>query len=560
MSRGSRALLKEALCVVLCTYAAASGAAQQGSSIVATWRGGSLDRADYESWLKLHELEDGPEAIREMVFVESFAAISRERGAEKDVRTRLEIEAMRQKVLLTALRERVLAEVTIRDEEIEALRLKYPEAFQKPRRLYLRNIFRRLGDDPEATRKRMRELRQELLDKSRTSSKEELSDRFQELAHSESESQSRYRGGHLGFLAAEELPPEVAAAVRGLVPGQLSDVVERGGGLSLFFCEDVREARNPTPDEVRAKLRTNLTRQREKEHWASFEDGLYRAAAPRLQPPAKGAAPETTVLEMEGYRLSAGELAELLDLRSAKSPSPQHLDELAPNQVEELLRSWAARVLGVRRAVELGLEEIPENAAALRWGRLGVLAHRELVRRIDERLKEPGEKEVKTRIEANPRRYREPPASELAVIFFGPADKPDPQQFSQAADVARRLEAGELTFEEAARRYSVHPSSAEGGRIGWKNQHQIATWGPTVVQALRQMSPGERTGLLSLDSGLWIFELRARRDSTPMTPEAAREMARYDLQRQQIQELERTIRQEHLASLGLTMPATPPKP
>lgn len=533
----------------------ASVAVAEDSSIVATWQGGSLERADYESWRKVHELEDSPEAIREMVFVESFAAISRERGAEREARTRLEIEAMRQKVLLAVLQPSVLAEVTVSDEEVESFRREHPEAFQKPRRLFLRNIYRRLGEDPEAVRRRMEELHRELLETSRTVSKEELSGHFQELARRESESQSRYRGGHLGFLTAEELPPEVAAAVRDLLPGQVSEVVEHDGGLSLFFCEDDRKARAPTPEEVRAKLRVNLQRQRERERWASFQEGLFAAAAPRLQPPSKGAAPTVSVLEMEGYRLTAGELAELVDLRSPKSPSPKSLDELGPEQIRGLLRSWALRVLGARRAVELGLDRDPETAATLRWGRLGVLAHRELVRRIDERLRPPSEEEMRRHIEERPRRFREQAADELAVIFFGRPDARDPQQVRQATDVARRLEAGELTFEEAARRYSIHPSAAEGGRIGWRTQHEIGAWGPDLVQALRQMSPGERTGLLRLDSGLWIFELRARRDSAPMAPEAARELARYDLQRQQIRELESTIRQEHLASLGLAIQA-----
>lgn len=526
---------KHANLFILAAVFAAAARGGEAPEIVATWKGGSLARADYESWRTFHELDDGPDAIREMVFVESMAAISRERGVEGEPRTRLEIEAMRQQVLMEALRSKVVAQVTVTDEEVEALRREDPDVLRRPRKVRLRNIYKRLGDDPAATRERMRQIQRHL---------SEGAD-FKELARRESESQTRFRDGLLGFFAPEELPPEVGAAVRELAPGELSGVIEHGAGLSIFLCEEVREARAPTPDEVRSKLRTVLFRQRQREHWAAFQERLFAEAEPRVRTSGPVA------LEMEGYRLSAEDLAELVDLRSA---GERQAADLTDSQIEDLLRSWAVGVEGVRRAVREELDRDPGVAAALHWRHLRILGRRELVRRVDERLREPDEKELRRRFEADPRRYREEPAYEVAVIHFGAADGQDPrEQVRRAVDAARRLEAGELTFDEAARRYSVHRSAADGGLLGWQTSRQIAAWGPVAAKALRQLKPGERSGLMRLESGLWIFEIRGHRDERPMSFEEAKKKLRQDLRQQQIRELESVVRQEHLEEIDLAL-------
>jgi parvulin-like peptidyl-prolyl isomerase len=513
-----------------------------GSPLIATWKGGSLTRADYESWRTFHDLADGPDAIRELVFVESLAAIGRARGVEQELRTRLELEAARQQVLLPVLHAHVTAEVTVSDDEVAALHHQHPDAFHRPRKLRLRNIYKRL-DDAEAraaaTRASMEELHRRLLDGAD----------FAELAPQESESQSRFRGGHLGFLAPDELPPAVAAAVRDLSPGDISAPVEHGDGLSIFLCEEVREARVPTRDEALEKLRTNLLRQRRRERWTEYREGLLAEAEPLGR-----AGKETAALEGDGDLLDQAAVSELVRLRLPET-DPAGLDE---EQLAGLVRDWRLDVLGVRAAVEHQLDRAPEIVAALGFRRLDVLARRELVRRVDERLREPSEEELRRRFDADPSRYREEAGYELAVIQLTDEDDGQAQRDVQRArDVARRIESGELSFTDAARRYSQHPSAASGGAIGFVRRRQAAAWGPTASNALRRMTPGETSGLLHLDSGLWIFELRERRASRPMTFDAARERIRDELRREQIRELEQSLRDEHLAELDLTIVATP---
>jgi parvulin-like peptidyl-prolyl isomerase len=511
-------------------------APREAAPAVATWHGGRLERADYESWRAYHDYEDGPEAVRELAFVTSLATAGEGRGVEREIRTRLELEAMRNQVLVAALERRVEGAVTVDDAEIEDLHREYPDAFQRPRKLLLRNIYKRL-DDPSgaaAVRARMEQIRRRALGGAD----------FKELARRESESQTRFRDGSLGFLAVDKLPPPVAAAVRDLKPGEVSAVVEHGGGLSLFLCEDVRAAASPTPEQVRSKLRANLLRQRRRQAWVRARKGLWDAAAPKLSPGA------TTVLEMAGYRLSGDELAEIVPVLLPHKT----LADLDGPRVESLLRLWAVGVLGARRAVELGLDREPEVATALRWRRLEVLAQRELVHRIDARLHEPSEEEVRSRFEAAPERFREPATLEVAAIRFDLGKGAEQRRRVELAeDVARRLESGDLTFEQAARRYSIHPSAAAGGLVGWLTRRQIAGWGPVATNALRRMKRGELSGLLHLDSGLWIFALRDQRPARSLTYEAAKPRIARALRQERIHELEGAVRRQQLDGIGLVI-------
>jgi len=533
---GTGRAVRGSLLLVLLAPLALIGCTPDPPAIVATWHGGRLERTDHESWRDFHQLDGGVDAIREQVFVESLAAISRARGVEHEVRTRIEIDGMRQQVLLAALRDHVMAHVEVGEQEVESLRRAHPEAFRVPRKLRLRYIYKRFdAATAAAVRTRMADILRRL---------REGAD-FKELARRESESQTRLRDGDLGFVAADDLPAAVGAAVRDLTPGQLTEIVEHGEGLSIFLCESVKDARNPTADEVREKLRANLLRQRRREQWDRYRESLLDAAGLQLDARAP-----TSPLRMHDYELSTEAFAEIVSLRW-KGKTVAELDEA---RLDQILRHWALGVAGARRAVELKLDRDLKTAAALRWRRVEILARRELMRRVDEDLRDPSEEELRAWFEANAGRFREPAAYDLAVIHFGVRQGQNQgERVGLALQVARRLEAGEITFEEAARRYSTHPSASAGGRLGWRTRPQATSWGPTATRALEELRPGERTGLLRLQSGLWIFELRDLREQRPQTFDAARERARGELRKRQIRALEAAVREEHLNRIGLVI-------
>lgn len=518
------------MCLVLfCTVPVAADEST-ASEVVATWKGGEARRVDYESWRQVLGLEDGPEAIREFVFVRSFADLARKRQAQNSMQVQLEIEIARRKTLSAALRSSKIAQIRITDEEIEVLRKTYPDAFMRQRKLRLRSVYKKLGDDPEtaeSVRVHMGQLRQQLI---------EGAD-FSGVARLESDSQSRFQGGLLGFVDPDDMPPQIGDVVRELDAGEISEVIESDGAVMIFSCEEVKEARIPSADEVRAKLRANLWRMRKEEVEQSLGEHLLESAEIEMDPASEG-----VVLRVGDYRLKAGQLVVIMKIKVPGSTP----DDWNDGARRKLLRNWAISVLEEDRAVELGLDKVEATAETLRWQPQQVLARSELVFRVDRELKAPGEKEMRAFHAANIRRYRLPEQYTLGVIRFGQLSASDGKAASQLVARAERAErqiaSGELSFAAAARRYSNAPSAEDGGESRTLTRAEIGALGSVAGKAISQLAIGEHTELLRLRSGLWMFEVRGRQAGRSKTFEEAEAAIRSDMRKQQVHVLEIELR------------------
>jgi parvulin-like peptidyl-prolyl isomerase len=531
------------LSLALSCWAPAVAADPPLPEIVATWSGGSVSRGDYDSWRRTESLEDSPDAIREFIFVQHFAAVARKRGAENETRVKIENEIARRKILSAALREHAFATIKITDDEIGKLHLQYPSAFKRPRKLMLRDIYKRLGEDPrvaDSIRSQMESLRQQLLDGAD----------FGEIARRESESQSRFQDGRLGFIDPDKLPPGIADAVRGLAPGKFSELVENDGAVMFFYCEQIKEGETPSTKEVRAKLRSNLIRIRKQEVEDRLGEDLQNSAKVEINPVST-----ETVLRVGDYRLSAEAFAALMKIKVPTS-TPADWDDKARRK---LLRKWATGVLEEQRALELGIDKSISTAEALRWQPVMVAARSELVHRIDKELTPPRSEALQRHFVENASRYRVPEQIKLGVIEFGKPSKKDPtaakQLIARARSAERQIETGEISFADAARRYSIAPSASRGGDAGTLSRWQIGSIGALAGKAIAQHKPGEHTGLLNLESGLWMFEVRGREPARKMTFEEAKAAIKQELRKQQITDLEKRIREEQWQKLAIHITA-----
>ena len=490
--------------------------------------------------------EPGPseESLRELAFWKILAASAEEAHLDTTPRVRFAIEATRQAILAPILRDEIVSKVTVSDDEVEALRKAHPEAFHRPRKLKLRNIYLRFTtpDQAPAIRRHMEEIHQEL----------ENGASFADLAEQESESQSAPRGGAIGWVDPEKLPPAVTAAVRGLKPGEITPPVEHGEGISLFLCEEVREGHVPSADEVRTKIRTQLERTSRRKAWDDFEQSLLDKAAPKIDPEAS-----TTVLSLPGYHLSADDFAVLVKAIPAGAV-------VTPNaqQRKSILETWARHVVEVQRAIELGLDQRPDVARALRWKRLETLAQAELARRLQEMLPEPTEKELHAEYESRRRKLTEPGAFDLEAIFFGKAEGEGGRALvERATKVVQQIASGELSFGDAARKYSKLPSAAAGGALGWVTTRQVALWGPTVSGAIRNLEPGQTTELLHRESGLWVYALLGTREARSLPFEEVEPQLHKMWAEKQVPDLAATLRRQELERAGFALhPADAPKP
>jgi peptidylprolyl isomerase len=78
---------------------------------------------------------------------------------------------------------------------------------------------------------------------------------FAALARLQSEhAESAPKGGDLGFLAGDRLLPEVAAAIRGLAPGQVVGPVKTGQGLHFLKLLETKPGAVPALGDIKGAI------------------------------------------------------------------------------------------------------------------------------------------------------------------------------------------------------------------------------------------------------------------------------------------------------------------
>ena len=496
------------------------------TSLVATYTGGEITRSRYESYLQFADLLDSPSAIREMILVEYLSDLALKMGLEEAPETKVELVIETQRILGEKLRNHVFLSATATDAEIKVFADQNPLAFQRPRKMKLRQIYKEARVHPEAVRQDLEGLRTAV----------QGGASFEELAMRESESQSRFSGGRLGFVDPNTLPKAVASAISPLGEGEISEVVPTGHGFSIFLCQKVQESVVPTRAEVEAKIRKNLLRSRGKEDWKALTESLR--AKVKLKFPLEL---EHGVYQVHNQAMTPEELDALKALQMAQ----KGWDTMVPGQVYAVLQNWCLGKEMADRARELGLDKELETANNLYWQRRKTLATKVMDQRMEKRLVSPTEAEIEAFYTENRDRLTTPPAFRVAAIFLGDGNA----AAEMATKVNQELESGKITFAAAAQRYSLHESAKDGGLLDWMLARELSAYGIGLSRAIRHMKPAERTGVFRLDSGFWIFELVDVKESRELTLDEARFQVENALHRRHLEETELALHREILAEL-----------
>jgi peptidyl-prolyl cis-trans isomerase SurA len=107
-----------------------------------------------------------------------------------------------------------------------------------------------------------------------------------------------------------------------------------------------------------------------------------------------------------------------------------------------------------------------------------------------------------------------------------------------AEDAARKIQAGEIGFQDMARRVSdMNPERA--GELGWLHADEVAGW---MASAVEKLEPGQTSDVIATDFGCNLLQLVERREAKPVRFE--------DVEAQLTQELtNRRMDQEYLTWL-----------
>lgn len=231
-----------------------------------TWQNGQFDRAQYDEWLKFIDLVDSETAIKELVLVLHLAEEAKRKGVDREPEIKIALETSIHRIYGDRLRQQVFSNTQVDPQVVTQLREQHPEAFKKPPKWKLRQIYQQQlpGRTEHETIANLEGLRNQVLN----------GGSFEELAKQYSQSQTRFTGGRLGWVDLETFPPTAQDVLRDLKAGEVSQIATTGKGWSFFLCEDLRQAENPTPEEVEAKIRLNLHRQKAKQAWQQMSQSL----------------------------------------------------------------------------------------------------------------------------------------------------------------------------------------------------------------------------------------------------------------------------------------------
>jgi parvulin-like peptidyl-prolyl isomerase len=548
-----RTLLLPLLLIVWLAPGHAPLHAEGGPPVAATYSN-TVTEAELANWLQHVQRTNSTHRefdLQELILVKSLAAEATWLGLDRQVEVQIELELKEASLAQAALRSQVAASVTITEEEIEAKYQVFKDTFTQPRRVRLRNLFLRYppaanSETKSIVRAELEEIRQRV----------ENGQDFKRLATAHSDSQTRFRGGLIGNVRAGTLAPKIDAIAMAMQPGELSEILTGPDGLTLLFCEKILPKVVRSPEELREIAHQRLKNRTSRQRWEVLQEEWLEAAEAHYHwqiLESEISLDKAVAVEFASGELSRRQLAALMS-------SPRPLSQIPRQQIRQRTEAYLIAKAALREVRRRGLEEFDGLERRQLWSRRKTLATRASLHLVEEDFKPPSEEEVRQYYRQNTDSFVRPPHFDLAAILLPPLGDDLLERFRQGELLVHRLERGEITFEEAARHHSRHPSVQAGGRLGWISRPALPrVYGLKVLQAILRLTAGNMSGLVQDGDNLWIFKLITFEEERPMTWEEAKEQASDLLGSERVRDVEARIRQERLEALGIEV-ISPPAP
>ncbi len=513
------------------------------AQVVATYRGGSLTRSEFEGWREFRpmlageqtEARYGLQAVEMAALVEATAGLATSLGLDEEPQWQFDAAREESRILSAELKAHLTETASVDEREIRSFLADHDEDREKPERRRLRLLLKRVpaGADEsakQAIRAEVETFRERVLQ----------GEDFAELARGASDSQTRHQGGLLGSFAREALPPALAEAAFALDEGGLSEVLESSQGFALLLCEKIVPARRMPLEEARQRILEALRRQKGDELWRQLVGEMMGGGSVEndldLLAEAAGS-PNDIVSRFEGGHLTRRQVHWLLE-RGGPSSAGRALE---PRELERLLDSYARESLIAREARRRGLDRDPRVLRRIEWSRRAALMKAYRDREIAARFEAPDDQEVRVFFEGNRDRFSTLPRYRLAVLWDGSPPQSRAEKYRALETAVSRIELGELAFSEAARRLSSHPHANAAGEIGWRTRRQVGAWGPAALRAVEELEVGRVSPVIEEPRALWVFKLLEREEPRPLSWEEARQMAREALEQRVRSELHRDL-------------------
>lgn len=179
---------------------------------------------------------------------------------------------LKKSMIVSFLREReVDSKASVSPQDVRAAYEKAGATFRTPEQVDLRMIMLNGGKTDEeiaVKRKQAEDVRKRLL----------AGESFEELAKQISQGARAKEGGDCGWVDPASRRPELAAAIRTLKPGTISDIIPADGDLYILKIEGQRDATMIPFEKVQDTLRTELEKQEAKRLYDAWMARLRQKA------------------------------------------------------------------------------------------------------------------------------------------------------------------------------------------------------------------------------------------------------------------------------------------
>ncbi|MEZ5330548.1 MAG: peptidyl-prolyl cis-trans isomerase [Thermoanaerobaculia bacterium] len=536
MRRGSIAM------GVMLLAAASSGCRRPPADAVAVYDGGSVSRAALDG--RIAALPPGQRRAGESGDLEAWrASIVRELAVEQIVLAEIEDEPVPAEVEggIAELRRQVVVAAYLQDHlpPIEApteeqLRAAYEEwlpLYSREEHRLVYHVFLAAAGEEEAeeAERRMQRLRERVLS----------GEDFSRLAGEVSESETRHRGGVLGWFARDQLDPRLGEVVFDLPLQEPSRPIRTSSGLHMLWVEAVTGGQNHSFDEVRELVERRLMNRRR-------EEAARDLVTIEVPPGSFVPDPESlrTLLE-EGdagsliLRVGDFELR-LRDLR-------RRLAELgAPTAPMDLIQALSTRELLYMQCRQEGCDERPQVTERVEAAEREALVDQELRRRLLERAL-ADRAALEEYFGRNRKRYLEPVRWRLtrAVIPLGP----EPAARMRRLEASREaLDSGAITLEQLSERLDGSLES-----LGWRRLADLSVESPALAELVTELSAGGHSPPVRGENGLEIVRCDERLEPAPVAFERVEAQVARDFVEHEGQELYDALQDELLSSRAFRM-------
>lgn len=189
-------------------------------------------------------------------------------------------EKTRKNIMLGKVKKLIAEEMKIKvtDEEIRKFYEDNASLFVRPSRVRLQQIYKQPKPNAKsATEQAWADARKEI---ERALARVKAGESFEAVARSMSESPDKDKGGDMGWVPLEIVPPALAQILPNMKPGDLSEPIKSPFGWHIFKLLDKEEAQKITLDEAKERIRMLLMDQK-------LDEALYEFCKPYLNDPEK---------------------------------------------------------------------------------------------------------------------------------------------------------------------------------------------------------------------------------------------------------------------------------